>query len=72
MTACRFRRVFAAEKSALAAEWNQSFASLRPAASSFAPRRPQQAITGQVWQKYTLNISRLFNVLERRWMPPQI
>jgi hypothetical protein len=42
------------------------------AASSFAPHPPQQPIAGQVWQKYTLNISQLFNVLKLRWMPPQI
>jgi hypothetical protein len=42
------------------------------AASSFARQPPQQPIAGRVWQKYTLNISRLFNVLKRQRMPPQI
>jgi hypothetical protein len=36
------------------------------AASSFAPHRLQYPISEQLWQKYTLNISRLFNVLKSR------
>jgi hypothetical protein len=36
------------------------------AASSFAPHRLQHPIGGHLWQKYTLNISRLFNVLTPR------
>jgi hypothetical protein len=36
---------------------------LRQAASSFASHCLQQPIVGKVWQKYTLDISRLLKVL---------
>jgi hypothetical protein len=34
------------------------------AASSFTPDHLQQPFAGQLWQKYTLNIRRLFIVLK--------
>jgi hypothetical protein len=54
----------AAGKRAQAAEWNQVRFGAVAAASSFAPRRLQYPIAAQLWQKYTLNISWLFNVLK--------
>jgi hypothetical protein len=42
------------------------------AASSFAPRRLQYPIAGRLLQKYTLNISWLFNVQKSSSMSPQI
>jgi hypothetical protein len=40
------------------------------AASNFVPLRLQHPIAGHLWQKYTLDISRLFNVLKLRLMSP--
>jgi hypothetical protein len=53
-----------ARKSAQSAEWNRNIhTDFVSAASSFAPHCLQQPISGKVWRKYTLDISRLLKVL---------
>jgi len=62
-----------ARKSARSAESNGSIhTDSVGAASSFAPHCLQQPIVGKVWQKYTLNISRLLKVLGPPKRSPQI
>jgi hypothetical protein len=58
MTACCFRRPAAERAQAV----NIRIGSVG-AASSFAQDRLQEPISEKVWQKYTLDISRLFTVL---------